>query len=557
MTYERKEVKAPRLAGAALKTVAALAERRMAGGLIRKSMLSNLGFDDYRAEVVDEVPTFWPRFPMVPKQGEAPDLEKLLGEAGEGGPFTTTADLRAAYASWTVTPREIARRAYAAIAASNAGEKPLRAVIVEDVEKALAAADASTERWKEGKPLSPLDGIPIVVKDELDVAGLPTTVGTGFMGETPAEHDATVVARLRAAGAVVLGKSNMHEIGIGVTGVNPHHGACRNPYDPGHITGGSSSGSASAVGAGLVTMAVGADGGGSIRIPSGLCGVVGLKATFGRISEHGAAPLCWSVGHVGPIGATARDVAAMYSVMAGPDGSDANTLGHPSLTLDGFDDTDLSGIKLGVYRAWLEDSDPEVVKIVDAAVKGFEARGATVEPFEIDDLQRFSQALLVTIVSEMLSGLSAERRTHKKDFGLDVRLNFAVGSELTSEDYVKAQRLRTRALASFGSVLEKVDGIVTPATAIPAPPIPEANLPNGDSNLVELDAIMRYAAVVNLLGLPAISFPGGYTEAGLPVGVQIIGRAWEEHKLLRLAHVAEGFVERRAPKWGRRLLEEE
>ncbi len=554
MTYERPEVKAPRLSGRALKTVAALAERPLAGALIRRQMLAGLGFDGFRAAEVDGPPTFLPKFPAGDAPGAAPDLDALLDHPGEGGPFATTADLRAAYAAGDTDPVAVAERAYQAIEASDDGVRPLRAFVARDRQRAMAEAEASRQRWQDGKPLSPLDGIPVAVKDELDVEGLPTTVGTSFLGHPHASADATVVARLRAAGAVVLGKTNMHEIGIGVTGVNPHHGACRNPYDPGHVTGGSSSGSAAAVAAGLVTMAVGADGGGSIRIPSGLCGVVGLKATFSRVSEHGAAPLCWSVAHVGPIGATARDVAAMYAVIAGADDADPNTAGQPPLTLDGFEDTDLEGVTFGVYRPWLEDADPEVVKVVDAAIAGFKAQGAAIKDIELADLVLLHQAQLCTIVSEMLSAHAGYRKTHLHDYGLDVRLNFAVGGELTSEDYVKAQRLRTRGLKTFGKVLAGVDAIVTPATAIPAPAINEASLPDGESNLSDLDAIMRFATVGNLLGYPAISFPGGYTAAGLPVGVQLIGRPWEEHRLLRFAHAAEAFVERREPKWHRRLL---
>jgi Asp-tRNA(Asn)/Glu-tRNA(Gln) amidotransferase A subunit family amidase len=225
----------------------------------------------------------------------------------------------------------VAERALAAIADSQ--QNGLSIFVAWEQADLLAQATASAQRLREGRPLSPLDGVPVAVKDELDLRGFGTSVGTRFLGKQPAAEDSTAVARLRAAGALLLGKVNMHEIGIGVTGQNPHHGTVRNPYDPQRHTGGSSSGSAAAVAAGFCPIAIGADGGGSIRIPASLCGVVGLKPTYGRVSETGAAPLDWSVAHIGPLGATARDVALGYAAIAGLTG-DPNTLHQPALTLE-------------------------------------------------------------------------------------------------------------------------------------------------------------------------------------------------------------------------------
>ncbi len=219
-----------------------------------------------------------------------------------------------------------------AIEASDATKPPLRTFIASNPDDVLRQAEAATHRIRNGQALSLLDGVPVAVKDEVDMVPCPTTVGTAFLGPRPAKQDSTVVARMRATGAVLLGKTNMHEIGIGVTGLNLHHGTPRNPYNPDHYTGGSSSGSAAAVAAGLCPVAISADGGGSIRIPSSFCGLVGLKPTFGRISEFGAAPLCWSLAHLGAIAATATDAALAYGVLAGPDPQDANSLHQPSPT---------------------------------------------------------------------------------------------------------------------------------------------------------------------------------------------------------------------------------
>lgn len=235
-----------------------------------------------------------------------------------------------------MTPLDVARRYLTAVAEGEADAAPLRAVVHLAEADLLAQAEAATARFERGEPLGPLDGVPIGVKDELDQVPHPTTVGTTFLARGPATADATVVARLREAGALLVGKLNMHEIGIGTTGLNPHLGTARNPCGPAHHTGGSSSGCGAAVAAGLCPIAVGADAGGSIRTPASLCGVVGLKATYGRVSEHGAFPLCWSMGHVGPLGATVRDVALGYLAMAGVDPHDGATAGQPRPTATGW-----------------------------------------------------------------------------------------------------------------------------------------------------------------------------------------------------------------------------
>ena len=207
----------------------------------------------------------------------------------------------------------------------------------------IRQAEASAQRFREGRPLSVFDGVPVAVKDELDQVPFPTTGGTSFLGREPARHDSEVVARLRAAGALLIGKTNMHEVGINPIGLNPHHGATRNPWNPARLTGGSSSGSAAVVAAGLSPVAIGADGGGFIWIPAALCGVVGRKATWTRISEHGVLPLCWTAGHdVGPIGATVRDVASAYAVIAGPDPRYALTSGLLPVHLAGIQVQDIS-----------------------------------------------------------------------------------------------------------------------------------------------------------------------------------------------------------------------
>jgi Asp-tRNA(Asn)/Glu-tRNA(Gln) amidotransferase A subunit family amidase len=402
-------------------------------------------------------------------------------------------------------------------------------------------------RIREGKPLSVFEGVPVAVKDEVDMVPYETTVGTRFLGRTPAREDSTVVARMRAAGALLIGKANMHEIGIGVTGLNPHHGTARNPYNLKHHTGGSSSGSAAAVAAGLCPVAIGADAGGSIRIPSAFCGLVGLKPTYSRVSEFGAAPLCWSLAHLGPIAVTPQDAALMYATIAGPDPKDPMTLDQPPLTLDGFYNQDLSGLTLGVFSQWFEHASTPMVEECRKLLKGLESMGAQIAEVNIPQLEAARVAHLVTIASEMLAALDRYYEAHHREYGPDVRANLALAQSFSASDYIQAQRVRTRIITHFKHAFEKVDVVVTPTCGCIAPAIAPDAL-RGESDLTILTEIMRFAPVANLTGLPAISFPAGYDSNGLPVGLQAIGRPWEEHVLLRLANAAAQLVERRAPE---------
>jgi Asp-tRNA(Asn)/Glu-tRNA(Gln) amidotransferase A subunit family amidase len=346
----------------------------------------------------------------------------------------------------------------------------------------------------------------------------------------------------------------MFEIGIDTTGHNPHHGTPRNPYGVDRYPGGSSSGSAAAVAQGLCPLALGADGGGSIRIPAALCGVVGLKPTFGRVSEHGAAPLCWSVAHVGPIGATVSDVAVGYAAIAGPDPRDPNSLLQPAPLLGALDDLDLRGLRLGVFTPWLEHADQEVVACVRRALESLTAAGATLVELDLPDLEHARLSHAVTILTEMATAMDPHLAEHRTDFGLSVRLNLAMARGLTSRDYVRAQQGRTRATRTFERVLTEVHAVVTPTTACTAPVLRPDAVAQGESDLDVTSRLMRFVFPSNLTGHPALSVPCGYDAQGLPVGLQFIGRAWDELTLLRLGLQVERRTERREPAVHARLL---
>lgn len=558
--YDLKSVKLPYLSGGLLRLFVSLVESPL-GGLLIPSLFESAGITWLRRQVVNEMPTHYPihfTAALARKGSAVPENEWPQSSAihSRGFHFATVFDYAKAYRDGKTTPEEVAQKILDAIDASNASTPPLRAVIAINREDVMKQAREATQRIKAGKPLSIFDGVPVAVKDEVDMVPYHTTVGTAFLGKSPAKEDATVVARMRTAGALMIGKTNMHEIGINVTGLNPHHGTTRNPYNTGHFTGGSSSGSATAVAAGLVPVSIGADGGGSIRIPASFCGVFGLKPTFGRLSEYGAAPLCWSVAHLGPIAGTAADTVLAYAVMSGPDLRDPNTLHQPLPTLENWDQLNLHGLKLGVYKPWFQHADAEVVAACESMLKRFTDMGAEIREIVIPDLELNRVAHTVTIVGEMVQAMSYTYKEHHREHGLDVRLNLALGRAFTAQDYLLAQRARTRIIDNFNCVLKEVDMVLTPSTGIAAPPIPKDALPNGNSDLSTTIEIMRFVTAANMTGLPAISFPVGHTKDGLPIGMQAMGRAWEEHTLLRLAVNAEKVVERQAPQVHYKFLPE-
>lgn len=535
-------------------------ERGGIGPLIVRRLMRDIGIADFRALSLDDLPTTAPHwaFEGAPAlAGELPcgaDELPMLRPLGEL-PYTTARTYGEAYRAGTVSPVAVAEAVLDVIAVADASKLPLRALIASDRTDILGQARESARRFARGAPLGPLDGVPIAVKDEIDQRPYGTTVGTAFLGRTPVAADATIVARLRAAGALLIGKTNMHEIGLGVTGLNATHGTARNPHDPARHTGGSSSGAAAAVAAGFCPMAVGADGGGSIRIPAALCGLVGLKPTFGRVSGHGAAPLCPTLGHLGPIAASVADAALLYSVIAGPDPRDPQSRAQPAVRVDGLRNADVQGLILGVYRPWFEDAEPEIVAACDRLLEQLVRAGARVREIEIPELEAARVAHAVIIGAEMAEAMAAHRE-HLGAMGTDVRINLALARALTACDYVHAQRVRTRAMRHVAHALELADVIITPATGVVAPIIRADALRGGESDVRTLSAIMRFASLANLTGHPAIAFPAGATKPGLPIGMQAIGRPWEEHVLLRLARAAERVVERPVPRIGFRPLVE-
>jgi Asp-tRNA(Asn)/Glu-tRNA(Gln) amidotransferase A subunit family amidase len=552
-TYTRRPVAAPRVSGVALRAFVSALESGALGSTLLGKVTRDSGLDDFRRT---PAPHSSPIQVPLPLDLRAPPIRppsELAAEViaapqvSKGARLQTVAAFGEAYRSGKTDPVQVVRMLHQHIERLDHGPDRMAFFIARKPDEVLMAAERSAERLKKGVALSPFDGVPVVVKDEVDFEGFPTTLGTSFMN-TPAVKDSTVVARLKAAGAVILGKTNMNEIGINPIGINPHHGACRNPYDRSRICGGSSSGSAAVVAAGIVPMAIGLDGGGSVRIPASLCGVVGLKATFGRISEAGVPPLCWTPGHLGPIGLTVADVAAAYAMIAGPDEADQVSQRQSNVHVSDFTQSSLKGIRLGVCRPYFEDADASVVSRCQDALRILTQAGATIVELPAPDLNTLLWSHAVIILSEMSAAMLPHTTEDASRFGYDTRTNLAIGRHFRATDYVHAMRHRHLITRDWLAQMQTVDAVVTPTCGITAPPIPESALPDGESNLPVVDALLRYVRQGNVTGFPAISIPAGYDGGGLPVGVQLMARPYEEHLLLRLGRVIEASVDHRAPK---------
>lgn len=410
----------------------------------------------------------------------------------------------------------------------------LKAFITLTAEQALAQAGQADQELSQGKDRGPLHGIPLGLKDLFETAGILTTAGASFWRENIPQQDAYAVTRLHQAGAVILGKLNMHEIALGVTSANPHYGACRNPWDLNRSSGGSSGGSAAAVASGLCLGALGTDSGGSIRIPASLSGVVGLKPTYGRVSLRGVIPLSWSSDHAGPLGRTVQDTALLYQAIAGHDPDD------PASQDVAMDDP-LTELESGM-RGWriallddpfLEVADPEVLAAVRTAALQLQDLGAELSQVAIPELHEAARVNGLIVLCEAAAFHRQRMQEHPAGFGNDVRQRLETGAATPVEDYVQARRTQAALRRKLELFFNDFDLLCLPATPVTAPFI------DGLDTVAHARLLTRFTAPFNLTGLPAIALPCGMSRTGLPIGLQLVARPWAESALLRAAQAYE------------------
>ena len=415
----------------------------------------------------------------------------------------------------------------------------LASFITVSVEMALEQAQQAEQELMrnpdgERAALGSLHGVPLALKDLFETEGVRTTAGSLFYAQYIPFEDAAVVQKLRQAGAIIIGKTNMHEIALGLTSNNPHYGACRNPWALEHVAGGSSGGSAAALAARFCPGALGSDTGGSIRVPAALCGVVGLKPTFGRVSSRGVIPLSWNLDHVGPMARQVRDAALLLQVMAGYDAREPNSVNIP---VENYSASIARGVK-GWHIALAEDeyfapTDEAVQQAVSRAAEALEELGAHVERVPFPGAHQAALANGLMVVADAAAFHAERLRTQPEKFGPDVLQRLRSGEALPLNDYIQARRVQTQMRRQFATFFEVYDILLLPTTPVAAPPIE-------GPNAVELARLLtRYTAPFNLTGLPAISLPCGFTAQGLPVGLQMVAKPWAEAQLLRAAYAYE------------------
>ncbi len=448
--------------------------------------------------------------------------------------FTSVIELARMIAARVISPVDVVREHLDRIARL----EHLRAFITVCGEAALDEARAAEAAVTAGGTLGALHGVPIALKDLFDTRGVRTTGGSRILADHVPDGDATVVRRLREAGAIIVGKLNMHEFAYGPEGLNVHYGDARNPWDAAaeRIAGGSSSGSGVAVAAGLAPGALGTDTGGSIRIPASLCGITGLKPTYGRVSRAGALPLSWSMDHIGPMTRSAADCAVMLRAMAGYDAADPTTSVLPVPDYTAALTGDVKGLRIGLLRDFFLDSAaPAVRAAVEQAARTLTAAGAVVDEVRLPLMPHVAAAAFAVVASEALAYHAPLLRTRAADYQADVRQRLMTGVVVSGLHYVRAQQVRSRVRAEVDGALARRDVLLAPSTPITAPMVGESRARSGDTDVDVRASLIRCTRPFNFSGHPACSVPCGFTQDGLPIGMQIVGRPFDEATVLRAA----------------------
>ncbi len=411
----------------------------------------------------------------------------------------------------------------------------LNAFMAIESEAALKAADEADAALAKGNSRGALHGVPLAHKDMYYDAGKVVSCGSLIRRDFVATTTATALQRLKDAGTVRLGSLQMVEFAYGPTGHNVHYGAVHNPWNVDHITGGSSSGSGSAVAARLTFAALGSDTGGSIRMPAHFCGVTGLKTTVGRVSRAGAMPLSQSLDTVGPLARTVEDCALLLGLMAGADSEDATASTLPVPDYMAATKGSIKGLKIGVPSAfYVDDLDPEVARVLDETIAVLRGEGAEIVQVELPDQRQLTAACQLVLATEAAALHKRWMIERPQDYGPQVLMRLQNGLAIPGVSYLEAMRWRGPALAAYLAAVTGTDAVLAPVAPVPAPTIAESDVGNSDGAEAVIQRLTRFTRPVNYLGLPSLSIPAGFTNSGLPVGMQLIGRSFDEAMLLRI-----------------------
>lgn len=409
-------------------------------------------------------------------------------------------------------------------------EPRINAYITLTPELAMQQAKNAENLIMKGYHQGPLHGIPIGMKDNIYTKGIRTTGGSAILEEFVPDHDATVMKKLLCAGGAMTGKLNMHEFGGGITNTNPAYGNTRNPWNEQYMPGGSSGGSGAALAAGMATLATGTDTFGSIRVPASMCGIYGLKPTYGLVSSYGVAPLAWSLDHIGPMARSVNDLALLLNEMAGYDPKDPGSIKPPNHDYTKNIGKGIKGIKMAIPTFFMKHLEPDVEKLFREAVVKLEQLGAKIMELDIPELTMSAFANYVITTGEASSYHYEQLQKNYDEFADDVRIFFNTGVITNTPQYVRAQQVRRKLTEAFKQAFEKVDILIAPTIPIVPKPFAENWV---EQNLSITEQCMPFTSPANNTGTPSLSVPIGLASNGMPVGMQLIGPHFSEKLLLQ------------------------
>lgn len=449
-------------------------------------------------------------------------------------------ELSNAYKEKKVSPIEIIQQTFERIKEI---DNKLNAYITVCYESAIEEARQAEKEINEGTVKGPLHGVPIALKDLIYTKNTKTTIGSGAYKDFIPDYDATIVNKLKQAGAIIVGKSNTHEFAYGSTGDYSYFGPIKNPYDVSKMAGGSSGGSAAAVASSLSYVALGTDTSGSVRIPASCCGIVGMKPTFGRVSKYGVYPLSWTMDHVGPMTRNITDNAILLNYLIGHDTKDPYSIESINEDFTSKLNQGLEGVIIGIpLTPYFENVQEEVKETVLKSIDVFEKLGAKTKIITVPNMEDLLEACKVVTRSEAYVINKELALTPNNLLGEQIRERILQGADYKASEYVEAQQIKNKAIQSFDQLLQEVDVIVTPTLPILPPDIGEEEVTITDSMESVRAALIRLTCPTNLIGFPSLTLPCGFSSTGLPIGMQLIGKRFDEANLYRFGYAFEQAV---------------
>ncbi len=526
-----------RVSGVALRALVGATKGRPARRLLASLVRRQLGIEAL-GEIEDSARSALPpdNYPRPARTRVEREFEQLGALPDRSWPCSIRA-LEVAYSTNVTHPEAVVERALRH-ARQLTTQSPPRGPLMTYDENAPREAAESRDRIGRQSPLSSLDGIPIPVQEAIDVRGQPSRQGSAWRGSTPAARDATAVARLRSAGAIVVGQTPMTEHGLNPFGTNPHRSMPRNVHEPTRLAGGSATGAAVAVATGVTPIALGLGGGGALRIPACLNGAFAIKPTYGRVPLIGCGDRCGStISTPGIVGTGAHDLAVVLEILAGADPGDRASLRQPPMPSGGLTGAlarGVAGLRIGIEEQEWVAAGMATARTGREALQALERAGAELVNVRLPMALHAPAIGYVVFGTEALAGLRVARKDHHSLLGPDTQLLVAALGQSSSDDYLDAQRLRETLRRETAEVLEKVDVIALPMTVQPAPRVEDREANAGFVDTMELDGLCRFTFLADLTGLPAATAPVGIDECGLPIGLQIIGDAWDEASVLQV-----------------------